>query len=744
MKLESISKSTLQNLSTRAENLTQRPRYIRQRKQTMYKLTCEHFFTLMLVLGLLAPLSSSMAETSRISSHSVGSNSSFALELGERVIVVLKDGSEVIGELIEEDDDSISVKSVFGVTSIETSRIESVIRGPEVDRREFAKREKSANRRGSAKAFIDLGKWATQRGLTDRARDAFERALTLESENEEARIGLGWGQTSEGEWKTPSEVASLMKKGWSLDAGKLSPPLQGRSGNPPVSPPVTPPVVKNPKPPQGGTPESVLERLSPEQLERRKRELERRKNNREKFEEKKRREYEGVPWSQRSVIKSRNWIIECNSTPEVARTYQWIMEALSSTLNKFFKSKEVRSQKPLVKIYRNHEEFMLKTGMGGGVGGFYQPSSQNVTAYHGTFGLTGTTYTVLAHEGTHAFQGKKMPNMGNYPNWYIEGMAVYFGDGSKLDYKKKKLVTGLIPRDRLFHIQEKIRDNKHTPLSKLGGLPRNRFSGTHYADSWAVMHFLINGPESKKGQRFLAEYWVMGEKRRVAQRQFNQLAEKYFDSVSEMEKVWQEYVLSLKPDPAGEVENDRFSSMDFMFSIERPGEDWKYLLEDIEDRDLVLLRKGDTRNEIRVRLLSKSDETQSPQDWIDNDLLPAMRKKYDKVQQTKGELGGLAAYVLEFEDRAPAPPAEKKEEEAKEESDAGSRKIQDPPKSPDDVKKQPEKEPFKPLKHRSYILVGVSNAYELRGSFEAMEFPSLIQDLEWVADSFEKILRNRW
>ena len=143
-------------------------------------------------------------------------------------------------------------------------------------------------------------------------------------------------------------------------------------------------------------------------------------------------------------------------------------------------------------------------------------------------------------------------------------------------------------------------------------------------------------------------------------------------------------------------------------------------------------------------MLSKSDETQSPQDWIDNDLLPSMRKKYDKVQQTKGELGGLAAYVLEFEDRAPAPPAEKEEEEAKKEGDAGSRKIQDPPKSPDDVKKQPEKEPFKPLKYRSYILVGVSNAYELRGSFEAAEFASLIQDLEWVAFSFEKILRNRW
>ena len=671
------------------------------------------------------------------------------LSVGERVIVVLKDGSEVVGELVEETENDISVKSVFGVTTIESSRIEEVIRGEEVDRREFRKREKSANRRGSAKAFIDLARWAEDRGLTAQATSAWQRALELDPQSEVAKVALGWGQTADGSWKKPSEVRDLIAKGWSLSGGKLSEPGEAEETSGSAGKPAT----NNPPPP---TPEASLppgstaEALSPEKQRAREKELERRRKAREKFEEKKRKEYEGVPWPSRSVIKSRNWQVECNSTPEVSRTYQWIMEALSATLSKFFKAKDVRKQKPVVKIYRNHDEFMLKTGMGPGVGGFYQPSSQNVVAYHGTFGLTGTTYTVLAHEGTHAFQGKKMANMGNYPNWYIEGMAVYFGDGSKLDYKKKKIVSGLIPRDRLFHIQDKIRENKHTPLSKLGGLARNRFSGTHYADSWAVWHYLINGPESKKGQRFLAEYWIMGEKRRVAQRQFNELAEKYFGSVAEMEKDWQAYVLSLKPDPAGEIEDDRFISMDFMFSIGRPNAEWEYILEDIEDRDLVLLRKGDTRNEIRVRLLSKSEETQSAEDWIDADLLPALRKKYDNVIQLEGDLGGLKAYVFEYEDRAPEPPKkdeDKKEDEKKEDAKTRYLALQDPPegkKDGDSKDGEVEKEPFKPLKHRSYILVGVSNAYELKGSFELAEFNTHLPDLDWVAFSFEKILRNRW
>lgn len=677
----------------------------------------------------------------------------FVLEEGERVIVVLKDGSEVIGEVVEETGEKISVKSVFGVTSIEMARVESVIRGAEVDRREFEQRQKRALRRGSAAGWYSLGVWAQERGLEENARSSFEKALEIDPQHEPSKVALGWGKV-DGEWKNPEEAEELVAKGWRRDGSSLLPPKPG-TPVPPKQPEKPDTVQPTPDSSGGGrisTPDSVIGKLSPKEQKRRERELERRRVEREKFEEKKRREYEGVPWPRRSVIKSRNWQIECNSTPEVARTYQWIMEALSSTLGKIFKAPDVRSQKPIVKIYRNHDEFMLKTGMGGGVGGFYQPASQNVVAYHGTFGLTGTTYTVLAHEGTHAFQGKKLARMGNYPNWFIEGMAVYFGDGSKLDYKKKKLVTGLIPRDRLFHIQEKITEGRHTPLSKLGGLARNRFSGTHYADSWAVMHYLINGPESKKGQRFLVDYWRLGEKRRIGQRQFNTLAEKYFGDVDQMESDWQEYVLALKPDPAGEVDGDRFVSMDFMFAIERANENWEYVLDEIQDRDLVLMRIPETRNEIRVRILSKSEETQRPQDWIDSDLLPDLRKKYRDVRTFNGELGGLDAYVFEFYDRPPEP--EKSEEEKKEEStegEAGQRThrldvqlLQDPEGDGGQEPKKEEEEPFSPLKHRSYILVGVSNAYELRGSFEESEFNALLPDLEWVAFSFEKILRNRW
>ena len=695
-----------------------------------------------------------------------------SVDTGDRVIVVLKTGDEVIGEIVEENDEKIWVKSAFGVTSIQMDRVESVIRGEEVDRREYSQREKRATRRGSASGWFSLGKWARERGMAQPAREAFEKALEINPEHEPSKIALGWGKVDD-QWKTPTEAEALIAKGWRRDGERLTPPTGGTVPSPVPAPvPVPEPSRKPPVPDEGTSgrpvaPDSVIQRLAPEEIMRREQLLEKRRKNRERFEENKRKEYEGVPWSQRSIIKSKNWIIECNSTPEVARTYQWIMEGLYYTLGKIFKSKDVRSQKPLVKIYRTHDEFMLKTGMGAGVGGFYNPSSQNVTAFHGTFGLTGTTYTVLAHEGTHAFQGKKMARMANYPNWFIEGLAVYFGDGSKLDYKKKKLVSGLIPRDRLFHIQEKMREGSHTVLSKLGGLPKNRFGGTHYADSWAVMHYLINGPESRKGQRFLAEYWVAGEKRRVGQRQFNDLAKKYFTTVDQMETDWKEYVLSLHPEPAGEVEGDAFTSLDFMFAIERPSDQWKFAPQEIEDRDLVLMKIPETRNEIRVRILSKAEADQRSEDWIDSVLLPELRKKYADVETLKGDLGGLDAFVFQYSDRPPAKP--KKSEDDPEGLQPGDSKpgesspgatnstavpvvggsvlesLQEGP-GKDEPKDGEPQEPPKPAlrKHRSYILVGVSNAYELRGSFEMDQFNSWLPDLEWVAFSFEKIQKNRW
>lgn len=667
----------------------------------------------------------------------------------ETVVIVLEDGTELSGVLVRETDTEVAIRSTFGVTTIDRVKIKEIRRGANPWEKEFDERWARAERAKEAACFLELAEWAREKGLTDGAERAFEEVIALEPDHEAARLGLGHAR-HEGSWVDADRVAELEREGYVLQGVDLvkkdaTPAGSGSSDS-----------GEGTK--VGSTPVPTDADLSPEEIARREKAAAKRREKQQEFEEDKRREYEGVPWVEAHRIKTPNYEIICNSTLEVARTYQFIMEALYATLSKRFKQKHLRRGRMPIFIYKTHEEFMTRTGMPRGVGGFYSPPSEQVHAYHGTFGLTGTTYSVLAHEGTHQFQGRVLPNMGNMNNWIIEGFAVYFGDGSRLDYKKKKIVTGIIPRDRLFHIQDKMREGTYTKLSELAGLPRRRFGGSHYADSWAILYYLLNGPEKKKGQMMVSQYWLLGCEQRIGQREFDILAEQYFGSVSELDDAYKEFILSLVPEPAGEVEDGAFVSLDFMFEIEKPGPTWKYDLEKLENSELVKMTEGERPGEIVVRILQKADDRQNARDYIESVVLPALEKKYTDVSHEQTTIHGLDFYRLEYSDPAPV-------EEGEADAEDGEKKEGDTTAAPEgeeggptpdgpegsggnDGEKDGEKgeaEEVEPRhRYRDYVLVGVSNAYSIRGKFELEEFESRLAAFERCAQSFQRILRNRW
>ena len=116
-------------------------------------------------------------------------------------------------------------------------------------------------------------------------------------------------------------------------------------------------------------------------------------------------EYKGRPWGDIKVVRTEHYEIWCNSTEEVAKGYGTIMEALHDKYSSVFQNFEpTRKGRGIVRIHRNHRQFMDWTGNGPYTGGFCNIFTTDVTAYHGSFGTTGTTYEVLAHEGTHQFE----------------------------------------------------------------------------------------------------------------------------------------------------------------------------------------------------------------------------------------------------------------------------------------------------------------------------------------------------
>jgi hypothetical protein len=116
--------------------------------------------------------------------------------------IYLVGGGKISGEIVERDAQRIVVETGPGRLTLPMSRVTKV----EVGRSalyEFQERARSV-KTGDVAAWVALGRWADERGLGTQAREAYQRALTLDPRNPEANAGLGRVQT-DGRWLTREE-----------------------------------------------------------------------------------------------------------------------------------------------------------------------------------------------------------------------------------------------------------------------------------------------------------------------------------------------------------------------------------------------------------------------------------------------------------------------------------------------------------------------------------------------------------
>jgi hypothetical protein len=402
-----------------------------------------------------------------------------------------------------------------------------------------------------------------------------------------------------------------------------------------------------------GIPQSyrILERkkLSPEERKKLEKDRAKRIRDAEKYLESKRKEYIGIPWENRHTIRTPNFEIHCNSTENVARVYGALMEEIRKKLGKWFTSGVKRTGRAPVYIYSSQEEFMSKDNLGRwagrGLGGYYSPVTQAITTYHGTFGFTGTTLSVLAHEGTHYYQGLVLKDFDHIPMWLIEGLAVYIGDGMVFDPVARKMTLEKVPRDRLAHIQEKMLAKRHTPVEKLVTMTRNQgFSGSHYADSWALIYFLINS--DTKGKPFLSDYWRTGIDRLLTKKDFLDLSDHYFDGVKNLEARYMEYILGLEMPSAGTVVGDWFQSEVFQFDFKAPSDDWKFF-DDREDKKL-LVGLIDPSSDAEVRIYFQNNDSFLEKDVYFDGYQKLASTLFKEVKHEPVKISGLDGFKLGY------------------------------------------------------------------------------------------------
>ena len=116
--------------------------------------------------------------------------------------VFLKNAGTISGRIVEQTDEVVKVDIGDGIVGVPTSSVERIVKG----KTPLDEYEERASRLGpqDAKGWRGLGRWASQRGLSSQAREAYEHVLTVSPDDAEARQALGFVQL-DGRWVTEEE-----------------------------------------------------------------------------------------------------------------------------------------------------------------------------------------------------------------------------------------------------------------------------------------------------------------------------------------------------------------------------------------------------------------------------------------------------------------------------------------------------------------------------------------------------------
>ncbi len=441
-------------------------------------------------------------------------------------VIWLETGNKISGEIVEETETQVIVRTRFGVRhAIDREEIVKIER--ESDPREAFRKRFEAVDSTDADGYVEVGRWAEEHGLKEQARKAYLKAIEIDPDHEAARAALGhrkyrgrWYDEEgykkaveglvrwNGKWVTPAEKAFYERGFTKNEKGEWVRPEDlarqqadrrqhrerragrsagrsrkegGSSPNDDGSRAVPRPRRLTPPPPPKAEPEEDTAWYDDHTTV--------------------------MSWEEalKKPYESKYYKLYTNIRPEYARRYLKMMDTYSARgFQKVFNARKNLPHgipKGKIYIYPNKQAFMAAEGMGQSVGGYY--SAGKVVCYHGRFGQTGNTRTVLTHEGTHQFEDFIIP-LWNAPIWLIEGFAVFF-ESARYDREKDKVIIGHIPRDRLANLKHGLATDTLIPLSELIRTPQAQFTGYHYAHAWALCYYMIYGGSKKKKFRGMTQ-----------------------------------------------------------------------------------------------------------------------------------------------------------------------------------------------------------------------------------------------
>jgi tetratricopeptide (TPR) repeat protein len=215
------------------------------------------------------------------------------------------------------------------------------------------------------------------------------------------------------------------------------------------------------------------------------------------------------PWAKETwlSVRSKHFQLVGNASEKDVRTVGVRLEQFRDVFSRLFTKSKANSAIPItVIVFKNDNAFKpykpLYQGKPGAISGYFQPG-EDVNYILLTSELRETNpYAVIFHEYVHALTSD---NSRPLPLWLSEGIAEYYSSFEVEGNGKKVWLGKAIANHVLF-----LREQKFLPLQRLfavdhGSLEYNERDrkGVFYAQSWALVHYLLLGADGKRQPQFI-------------------------------------------------------------------------------------------------------------------------------------------------------------------------------------------------------------------------------------------------
>lgn len=235
-------------------------------------------------------------------------------------------------------------------------------------------------------------------------------------------------------------------------------------------------------------------------------------------------------------VRTKNFLLVGNAGEKDIRKVGLKLEQFREVFTRLFPNMKFNTPVPTTVVVFKSDASYAPFKPGPNIAGYFQPGPDvnYITLTTESRGLQ-DPFSVIFHEYTHLLVENTFPNV---PLWFNEGLAEYYSTFSITDDQKVAIGTAI--GNHVFL----LRENKMLPFRTLFEVDyksphyneKNK-QGIFYAESWALMHYLIIGKEGRVDQ--LGKFIELLEAKTPLEQAFQQAFGVPFEV---MEKDLREYV----------------------------------------------------------------------------------------------------------------------------------------------------------------------------------------------------------